>query len=408
MDKWKLTGTDIGYGQHRVNEMCQMAIKLATKKDLNKVLSNFKKMFMGLRMRTDGEYLYPNNLPIEVHQIPRCMNDCRSVTEFMYNELSPDWNEVMASIAVGDDIIAVSSNHICSDGGFLLHAFNHCLDDDVGPIPKFPCYIPDAYKDHFDKLDIKDRAKLLDKEELVNFPLDQSMKTADKFKPAQYFTRVFPTSTASCYDHKTKKCNGLNDVLSCASVLTIMATTQTTDRFGLYNNIDLRKYLKNGGDLSCCNHFIGVRIKPHGITLNSTVQEMKDGYRKMLQWHLKEGGVFHSYFQPFETPFPKAIVCGTSNLGPIKAKYPIEDFWLQSNMASSHAAGCFFVLTYSRIIGDLNEIVIKYTFDQDTIPRETARKVADSIVYATQHIAPNTRIIDAIQQIGRYQRNEWK
>lgn len=402
--KWKIPNRDLGYANRDYNEMVQLALKLDNEKNFRIVLNNFKKMFMGLRVCTDGEYLMHSNNDFKVHSLPSNITTCQDASDYIYKYHSPDWKERIAEIGVANNnIVVVNSNHICSDGGFVLYALKHCLDNDLGIMPEFPWRVKEAFEDEFKKISINN-PKLVTKEEMTQFDLDQNFKSNDQVDIAESVIRVIDARSVKCYDSQRNKMMGLNDFISSMFSLALMANSCEKNKFGLHVCIDYRKFLKPSQlNLSCCNHFICTKINAPGISMNNTIADLNKSFKTTLNEKITTGAIYSAYNQPWEVPYPQGAFGCLSNLGPISVKPPIEDFWIQSSMNKYTLHGNMLFVTYSKLIGNRNDLVFKLTYDQDSVPTKVGKALNDSIVYALQNISPNTKISDALKKIKQFQ-----
>lgn len=400
---WKIPAHDLHYANQELNEMTHLAVKLADRQSLNKVIENWKKEFMGLRVKTDGKYLYPTDTSFQVIKLPNNIVSCHEACDYIYDNHCPDWSQRMASIGYSDNNIAVvSTNHILADGGFLLYALDHCLDDNIKAERKFPETVKEDFSQIFSKLkleknpnfDIDDLSKL----DIKNNDIKVHIK-----RKAESYDKVIPAKSILCYDSKQHKVIGLNDSLDSACVLSMMALSKKQDHFGLFNLVDYRRFLKPEQiNMRLCNHFAILKIVAPNITLKNTISEMNHEFRRVLHQIMTTDEVYKEYLNPIKRPYPSGATCELSNLGPIRMKPPIEDFWTQSSSSNINLEGNLYFLSYSKLIGNRNDLVIKLTFDQDSIPSKCGKKLLDSVVYTLQQISPQTKISDALQQIRNF------
>lgn len=385
-------------------EMCQLAVKVDNKQVLEKILNNFKKGFVGLRLRTDGQFLLPAKDDLEIVRFPKDLTDCRDACETLYKDHSPSWKDRLATIGMNDQIIAISSNHLCCDGGLLLHNFLHCLDDDIGEPAELPWPICEAYKEDLARAQLSS-IKLSHVDELTDMFLDPRNKPSEIPKRASFYDEITPVHEFQCYNSNTKKITGLTESIFSASCLTLSAIGDAIKKFGVCNCCEIRKYLKPGQlNLSCCNHFVCMKIVAHGIKHSNTIRDLNNAFREDLRRKQTDGTIFKTYLAPYDSKFPNKALINCSNVGPIRYKAPIKDFWMQSAMNKQALRGFFFLVSYSKISESENNIVTRLTVDQDTIPPPLAKMVNDSILYTLTKLPLDLKLLDAVKAIQRFQR----
>lgn len=393
------------YVTQKYNEMVQIAIKVNSEASKQKILNNFAKSFVGLRLCTDGKFLKPAKSEFQVITLPDHFTECDDAVEYMYLNYTPDWSKRMASIAVTKDIVVVNTSHLCADGAFLVNMLNHCLDDDIGEPASLPLPSQDVYKRFFEEFKNKNSLDLYTNNDLTQLPLTRKVVDEGKKRRAMFIDSKINALSTQCYDPETKKVKGLTELLWSSAILSVCAMKNKIDKFGIMNATDWRKFLKPSEiNLSHCNHFSLLRIAAPNIRPTNTIRDLHLSLRNDLTKKLSDGSVFASYLVPFESPYPKAALIDVSNLGPLKIKEPIVDFCIHSGMSNLSPRGVLFLISYSKISKTKNEIMTQLTFDQDSIPITVGKRFNDSVLFAMQNIPLDIKIDDAVKQIQKYQR----
>lgn len=405
MKKMKIPELDRRYAQQSTGLMTQLAVQLSNVKDIPKVINNFKKMFMGLRLSTDGEYLYKKKYDNNLHRLPFHLSNCREALDYAYESLMPDWKDSMAYIAVGENnLVTITSNHLLADGTFMINALKHCLDDKISQVPEFPKPVFEAYQKTIEDIQKKD-IKVPDKIDVTKFYYDLRNKPSKSQKPTNDITLEFPAESLQCFDKAKNRCQDLTYYLSSASAVSTMALTRLQTKFGLRNMIDLREFMSpDKFDLAYCNHNASIALDAPNIRLSNSISDLHQAFKQLMEYNLKKGAVFASLKNNQSQSAKKDNITTTclSNLGDIECQSPIKDFWIQTKMSSAYMSDSIQLLTYSKIQGKNNHLVLRLSHDKSLIPPKDGERFAKSIVYALQNLPPTTELADAVNKVRKF------
>ncbi|KAH0788221.1 hypothetical protein GPJ56_007849 [Histomonas meleagridis] len=404
-----LAGIEKAFAHPLFPEWMNLAIKFTDPKYVGKTLSNFRKIFVGLRTKVEDEK-YIRTTDATVQKLPNYIQDCRTACEWIAKNHMPKITERLATIAANDHIIVVNSSHALSDSGFLIDAINHALDDNIKE-PDFPIPTHDAFKPELEQAE-RVKPKLYPYNQCSHYIINMSdPHLAPKhIKPFPMDDRI-PAEKLQCYVSKAKRPKSLTEALSTAISLTLNAYGNRPDApLALPIIFDLRRFI----DPSRVGWNFGNCVSGPSIYAmqkeNSTISDIYKMFRKSLTGLMNDGIFYGVEHYPYISD-PYKMHSILSNLGPVKFKHPIVDLEIMSipdlddsfGIDPSQAGASIGFFSYSKVSPNKNIICNTFRFQPNIMTRETAEVFKQSIHYFLTQIPADTKYKEAYNAMKNFQ-----
>lgn len=386
------------------SELIQIALKVEDPKALDKIISNFKKIFMGLRLKSDGVNYYKRTEPIVLEKIPPSITDCKKATEYMCEYKTKPFTDGLASIGANQNIVCVNTNHVCADGGFLMYALEHCFDDNITNDFEVPTTMEEAYKQQCEIIK-KNPPALLRYDKLTRIKLLDSPDLEPPGTRCRYLVDQFPASKLQCFDRKKNRPIHLSESLWNAMALSLAAYENISDHLALCICFDIRKYTNPSNiNFSYCNHFCTANIHAPSINPDISLQQLGEQFRNDFSMRFNNGALMYTAILSENVMnYPGAVHGNVSNLGPVRFKKPIEDLYLSSVNEGPGTDLFLFLLTYGKVSETMNDIVTRFRFSPATTSQKTAQIIQDSIKHVITEIPLSAKLHDVLRELRDFQ-----
>ena len=372
----------------------QLAAVLESKEACDYLVEKLKKNVLGLRVKTDYRHLIAlKNPEIKVHKLPDFFPSLEHACIWTWQNTTPDIRECMGSIAANDRTVVLNLNHTCGDGGYL----KMIIDRAFGDLPDLDVDLPDAGESLFEKqiANAKSGYKFVLEDDQLTHIFPHRTMEHPPHTPAHYITFSSDAKRLSCYDPKTKKCNGLTETLWISEMLAACAFNGKVGPFGTSTCVDLRPHMGKPATWVNCNTFSNITVQCPPITPDQTLGDMQKLTRKDFSEKLKAGVIFdylkgireYQIDRMGKIAPPPGIGIEVTNVGPVMLKRPVTDIWMQQTMKSTWTEGTMSLLSYS-IMDETgrNDVVTRLRFSPTSVRRERAEQISKAILHIAQHV----------------------
>lgn len=316
-----------------------------TNQRLKKIVDNFKKIFLGLSLKVEN-YHYStasqDSMDNSIIKLPMWIQDCKEACHWIEKNCTSPITNRLATIATNDHIIAINSNHIAADSGFIVNAINHALDDDIPNPKEKDVPIPDsvAFKTEIERSE-KNKPYIHPNTNFTSFPFDVNDPHLVKQSPIQiHFDDEIPFENLTCYDHKLKKPKQMNELLWTAITMNLNAMSLNLEgnkkqKLCLPIIVDTRKFSDDQSKINWrnanCISTVNLLVDPQD---DMKLSDIFDLFRKDLNDNLKNK-VFYWINNGNFKGKPGRATGRNSSVGTVNLNKPIVDFFVQSSVQIS-------------------------------------------------------------------------
>ena len=280
----------------------QFAIKCENQNAIEKIVNNFNKIFLGLRLKVVDEHFAKaseETIINNVLKLPMWIQDCRTACNWIDENINIPVTERLTTIASNDRIIVVHSNHDVSDSGFILNAIDHCLDDDIvnafyvdpnlsADEKLVPIRESIAFQTEIERAE-KNKPLLHPYPDCTSFPYDVNDPHFAKKCPVQiHYDDEIPIEELTCFDKKTKRPKQMNELLWTAITMNQYAmainkegSSHKKQPLSLPIIVDTRKFKDDQSKVNWrytnCVTAANLLVDP---TENMTIRDIFNSFRK--------------------------------------------------------------------------------------------------------------------------------
>ncbi|KAH0787967.1 hypothetical protein GPJ56_008123 [Histomonas meleagridis] len=403
-----LVGNEITFTNPLAPEFLNLAIKFKDSKYVEKSVRNFQKLFVGLRTKVENGYFVKTS-EAPVLKLPSYIQDCQSACDWITNNHLPKIHKNMATLAANDHITVISSSHSLSDGGYCIRAMEHSLDDDIH-VTGFPMSIATAFSRELSSAE-KNKPNPFPYKSCSHFiknPFDPHL--APKGIKSINILDTISANELKCYDSIKKRPKNLTETLMAALSISFNAYgDRPNSPLGLPVIIDLRRFTKSHVDWrygNCVAH-PNMGITQHS---NSTLNEILKMFKDEIKRNQTDGIFYAVNHNPYPGE-PYHIYCSLSNIGPIKVKSPIIDFYIHSQSDESkefHLNGAasgssFCLISFSKVFDNRNIIYNQWRYQPALMNRKAFEVLRNSVTYFMKNIPMDAKFNDVYKEIKGYQ-----
>lgn len=348
-----LEGIEKRFGNPLFSSVIQFALKCENQTTVEKIVNNFNKIFLGLRLRiSDEHYAKASEETIinNVLKLPMWIQDCKTACDWMNENYNLPVTERLTTIASNNRIIVVNSNHNVSDSGFILNAVEHCLDDNIldafytdpnlSPEEKLvPIRESVAFKTEIDRAERKS-PQLHPYPTCTSFPYDINDDRFAKREPVSlHFDDQISIEKLVCYDKKLKRPKQMNELLWTAITMNQLAMainkegsqTNKNQPLSLPIIVDTRKFKDDQSKVNWrytnCVSAANLLVEP---SAEMKISDIFNLFRKDLNMHIKDGFYYWINHGNF-IGTPGRAYGMNSSIGTVKINPPLIDFFIQSH-----------------------------------------------------------------------------
>lgn len=388
-------------------ETCQLVLEFENPKIVTEVVDRFKGAVIGLHLKHDMENLYAIKGDVPVHELPASLKTPSDCAKWCVDNMNPFCDGTLAAIACNENRVALNSNHCVADGGFLHYLLDHALDANIGDHPVLPASIDEIFKN-----ELNNGHEVDGELSLVSRISTERHDSPNFVQNASYTNFEIPASSLQAYDKKSGKVKALTEYLWMTLTLAASALQNKFTSLGVSTCVDIRKLIKSQYDpLSTANFFTGLNVIAKGVSLNQTLGDFQKSLRKDFLEKLNSDFLMNSIKTDFKHGYeiededkpPMENTIQVTNVGPLKFKRPITDFWVQQHMVCNSAAGNICLLSFSKVNEKINNVVCRLRYSPTAISEETAQMLTDCVKYGIQNFPLSMTAQEAFDEYRRFQ-----
>ena len=304
---------------------CQLAMKVKPSK-ISEIIDEISKKANPCRILFDGEnYIYTSK-PCPTFKIPNNFPTFHDLTSYVADNFTLPFNQRLGSICYNDDYIVLNGSHAACDGGYLKLICHYLAGYDVPKDPNYAIHesLADAFASDFKKVQGNYRQ---DSTEIRSSHLTNSKENL------YYYPFSFNIEETNFY--KEGKSRSMTEKLINSILLTAFAYNHKFSVPKIMCAFDGRRALKNY-DWRHANIDGNVTLTANGITLDSTIGDMENEFRKDIKRAIKENDVLRVMKDYTEGVYngPNYSTCSLSNIGVLKTGGDIIDACINTSVSS--------------------------------------------------------------------------
>lgn len=398
----------------------QFALEFTDKKYLPTFLSMITNATTGLYVKSDGDnFLSSFKDPdhVTVHQLPRYLKTLPDCCEWIYRTYSPSPNYSLASIAADETRLIVNSSHSLTDGGFYLNLLQNIqnptkkeLFNEQFPLPSD--LIDCLFKDQFKKFKENFNSKFfnLKQTDFTYLNLQEKVSLPDPYDDIPHRFRAeieYNELSPFIYDKKLRKINSkITDLLSAGLCLSINAKNGQFGPIGFCNCFDFRNLVPNeenelkfGNSFSI--YFLAIENVNHSISIN----EICSIFRNKLNYLRSNNFLYKELLFPFDYARINSPIAVVSNLGKIRFKSPIKDFYLQDTEKDESCKPIIQLTSYSKINeNDLsNKLILYLRASNSVVSVKNTKEIFETLIHFLKSVNPSNRVGDVFDELIHFQ-----
>ena len=426
-----LEGIEKRFASPLYSSVIQFAIKCENHTTVEKIVNNFNKIFLGLRLKVVDEHFSKasqETIINNVLELPIWIQDCKTACNWMDNNYKLPVSDRLTTIASNDRIVVVNSNHVVSDSGFILNALDHCLDDDIlkafyvdpnlsSEEKLVPIRESVAFKTEIERAEANKPA-LHPYSTCTSFPYDINDPHFVNQEPVQInFNDEIPVENLTCYDKKLNRPKQMNELLWTAISMNqlAMAINKGGDKnqpLSLPIIVDTRKFKDDQSKINWrytnCVTAANLLVKPSNE--NMTLKDVFNLFRKDLDFHVKDGFYYWINHGNFLGTPGKAYGMNSS-IGTVKINPPLIDFFIQSRhliskdlkLNAEHGTGLS-VFSFSKVMPKKNMFCPTVYFDNSSMLLKETLVLRDSFKHFITEIPVDTNYKEALKELQNFQK----
>ena len=383
----------------------QLVLKVSGDGVAERIVEKLKKEVIAFRLRSDGFQFIPTTTDnLVVHRIPDGMSDVLEVDNWAVNEHPVISANRLGEISANERFVALNISHACSDGMYIAGIIDHILD----PVKELTAVFPTPSDVVFAQ-----EAAALKSFEFSNARetlLSLNRPRVGREKP---LIRRVDATTLQCFDKKTGKCTGFSESMWASYILAVSSVLPTNKQFGLGVCVDMRKHLSpamaRAKDLSFCNLFCAVSVAAgdgwKDLSFGECCKRIRQDLQKQIYTNNAAVGWIKSLSQPRKPVPPGTTIIGSSHLGPIRIRKPIEDFAFTEVRYQMPFAHMLSLLSYSVVneTTGTNELVANIRYGHNGVTQKEAHTIMDTFIYNMTTLKPDMKISEVQRAITDFQ-----
>ena len=395
-----------------IGNTVQLSLKFSDTQVTLKIVQKLLGELAGFHLKTpDFIHLAPTNKTPTVNYLPN-FKTLEETNQYAIDNMQPNVQECLGTIAANEDTILFSINHVCGDGGYFKGIIDHINDPPKKLENLFPVSALDAFNHLIEKF------KHI---EPIFINEDKELTTVKPFGPKKGNERLdfvrYPVNTLACYNKEKGVCNFLNESTCMSFIMSHIVAdgrNQTLEEmekrpYGIQILMDLRKRSRIPVSLNSFDWFSSFNIHAHP-KLDMKMSEIYAQLRQDLREKALDERCFH-FIRAMDledkTPahtWDNKVFINNSNIGQIMLKDPLKDALLTVVNHKVPFRNMSPLMTYS--LTDQhgrNEFVQTLRHHSNGIPEKYAKLINNSTKFALQNVHINMTLREALKAIKNYQ-----
>lgn len=349
----QLFGIESAFANPYYSSFVQFSIRVNKQESIKKIVNNFQKILFGLRLKVDNNHYSiasEESINDSIIKLPMWIQDCREACHWIEQFHTSPITDRLTTIAFNDNVIAINTNHIAADGGFVINAINHALDNDI--LDAFPSDqslsreekivpIQDsvAFKAEIERAE-KNKPNIHSNKKFTSFPFDVNDSHLVKKEPIQiHFDDEIPFEELTCYDTKLKKPKYMNEFLWTAVTMNLNAMAKNFEGHSYKRQplslpiiVDTRKFADDQSKINWrntnCISTVNLSVNPKD---DMTLTDIFKLFKKDLNDNIKDKVFYWINNGNFICEDGRATG-RNSGIGQVTLCPPIVDFFMQSSV----------------------------------------------------------------------------
>ena len=396
-------------------QMCQLAIHVKHPSLVDPLLEKVKKIFVSTKTRLEGNFIVrDDSIDVPIIKLPENFKNMSEACNYMFINHSPLINQTMGTIGANSDTIVINSNHVCTDGGYCLEAFNALRDDLDFEQPKINRGTYASFENQINEATCSPPPRPLNPRLTRIHPKDQKM--AIDFPLINGVRSKVAANKLTCFDKEKQKPIGMSDFLYTNIILAGLAFENKFDEgMGITTVMSVRPYLPRPATFEdgCAISLIPVSGKG---TLDTTIAEFMKSTREDFNERIKRGEHF-GFIKDFTKPCDMSkeipgLPLTVTNIGQFKLGGPIDDVGIAATVAVNPRGAPFYTYLHYSVIGEgRNDTINEVLYSPTVTSKREAQLLLDSVLYGFQNIQLTDSLGVALDKMKGFQekfiRNEY-
>ncbi|OHT01728.1 hypothetical protein TRFO_31338 [Tritrichomonas foetus] len=380
----------------------QLAVEIEESNKVTHLLDQIQQNYIPLNIYDKGDELHYKKGCSPFIQMPNTIKNCEDACNWIFDHKHPD--EIgLSSLAYNDKFIALTTNHMISDGG-LYKSVVELLQNDSTLKYSSPLPLPPDEAFYNDINNINKDVYAVYPETLSNV-VSKYEKPSKKYgEECRYKIDVIDLNKllSKGNNQKEKPSFNITDKLWTSLLLSMAAYNGKIDRFGMATCIDMRSRTNLALTWSnCCFYTILSHKAP--VIPNQTVKDIAQALRKDMQKRL-ENGEMPSYLKINECYYDnKGLSAEVSNVGTMVLKKPIKDAWMQIRFNEKSNPSVISLLTFGVKNEKRNDLILRLRYTQCRMRDEEADVILNAIKHSIMNIPLDTKVEDAFDELRKFQ-----
>ena len=382
----------------RCDVYVQLAMKFATRQETKEAAEILLEKAMGTRCASDGKHVYKVNEKLSIMEIPNFEN-IHDAAVFATTKTTPKQSVALANVCMNDNTVVLNSNHICSDGGYLMELNKLILgkskmSDNHMPYPISP------EKSFADEI-ISTWGVPNNNSTEFNFDKNK-FRAPKKGELASHYRFIAPYKTLVGFDPRKNKVDDITNRLWSSVVMTASAFNGKIDKFGTFTCVNLRPYLKNPS-FDHTDTFSKIAQTVPMTDWNEPISSVCKRFRKQFEAHREDLYRNLKTFSIDDPPYEN-VGCELSNVGTFYAKGPIKDVYAGLSMKTDSCLGEICLLTYTIEREKEKECVGQVRYPSSRVSHKDGAMISESMKYFLQNIPLTATVKQAVDELREFQR----
>jgi len=384
------------------------AFKPKDPKDVPLLLKNLRKIMVGLRICSDGKYIYKREGKEPIFKIPDSIDSCKKAARFMEKYHSLPYTDAFCSIGYNNKLVCFNSQHLCCDATVSRMIAKHCLDENLECDIECPvsaaAEIKEVLKKYLPNIEKYKDQMIPDLKNTLISP-DGRDPTPER----NIIFNEFPSSKLQCYDHKLKRPVGLTNNLWVALSLTSNTLENKFNYYSVMSAMNLRPFLKGAVDnWKYLNAFAITSVAARNPTMNTTIKELGQQFRENYNFVFKNGLILDRFIHRLTLPYPFGVYLGLSSLGPIHFHEKLDDVSFYPSFDGIGSESIITFNDYLKIKKDSSIYCSSIKYPTEALTRKKVNIINDSINHILCDIPLDTKLSDVIPELRDFQQKLYK
>lgn len=404
------------------NVFVQFALAVDHPYELPDLLEKIKNSTAGLYLKTDGIHLFNNfqeTNSIEIHPIPKEVKTLIDCCDYICNTYTPDPRYSLATICADETRVVINSNHAITDGGYFTYFLNDVQDPlfknkfaRKAPEPRdiitdlfkkeFDAFLSRKDKDHFSTIGYNDITRLKS-QEMTDLP-DHYNKSSSSLRATIKTAELSPC----IFNKKTRKIKHLTEFLWTGLCMAINAKNNEFGPFGVGSCMNFRRLLpREKVDQSFGSAYSDFFLAIHEVSPRMTIKEICSLFRANFNKIKNTDFFYKEYMFPTQCLMENCPISDVSNVGPIRIKSPLKDFYIQCSSNEYGLRPFLQVTSFSKLKKEdgINDLMLHLRYSPFIVSTKNASEIFDTFLYFLKNVNESKKSGDVLDELIHFQKS---